>query len=104
MLLYHRKIKCFVVIELKIWKFLPEYAWKLNFYLNIVDDKIKDEADNPTIWILICKEKKHETVEYVLRWQTSPMAITEYSFDKLPKDYQKNLPDVVKIEEFLERF
>lgn len=101
---YHTKLKCYIVIELKIWKFLPEYAGKLNFYLNIVDDKIKDESDNPTIWILICKEKSYEVVEYALRWQTSPMAITEYSFDKLPKDYQKNLPDVRKIEEFLDKF
>ncbi len=101
---YHTKLKCYIVIELKIWKFLPEYAGKLNFYLNIVDDKIKDEKDNPTIWILICKEKSYEVVEYALRWQTSPMAITEYSFDKLPKDYQKNLPDVRKIEEFLDKF
>lgn len=104
LLFYHTKLKCYIVIELKIWKFLPEYAGKLNFYLNIVDDKIKDETDNPTIWILICKDKNHEVVEYALRWQTSPMAITEYSFDKLPKDYQKNLPDVKKIEEFLEKF
>ncbi len=104
LLFYHTKLKCYIVIELKIWKFLPEYAGKLNFYLNIVDDKIKDESDNPTIWILICKEKSHEVVEYALRWQTSPMAITEYSFDKLPKNYQKNLPDVRKIEEFLDKF
>ncbi len=76
----------------------------MNFYLNIVDDIIKDKSDNTTIWILICKEKNYEVVEYALRWQTSPMAITEYSFDKLPKDYQKNLPDVKKIEQFLERF
>lgn len=104
LLFYHTKLKSYIVIELKIWKFLPEYAGKLNFYLNIVDDTVKDISDNPTIWILICKEKNHEVVEYSLRWQTSPMAITEYSFDRLPKDYQNNLPDVKKIEKFLESF
>ena len=103
-LFYHSKLKCYIVVELKIGEFQPEHLWKLNFYINAVDDSLRDTSDNPTIWILICKEKDHKTVEYALRWQTSPMAISEYTFENLPEDYQKNLPDVKKIEEFLERF
>ena len=104
MLFYHVKLKCYIVIELKIWKFLPKYIWKLNFYLNLIDWEIKEMWDNPTIWILICKEKNTKTIEYSLKWNSNPLAVSEYSFDKLPDNFKKNLPDSKIIGEFLEKF
>ena len=102
LLFYHTKLKCYVVIELKIWEFKPEYIWKLNFYINIVDDKIKQNDDNSTIWLLICKDKNKQIVEYALKGNTKPLAVSEYSFDKLSPDLKKNLPSEEKIIEFLE--
>ncbi len=58
LLFYHTKLKCYVVIELKNTKFIPEYAGKLNFYLSAVDSLVKDETDNPTIGLILCKDKK----------------------------------------------
>jgi len=92
------------VIELKIWEFKPEYIWKLNFYISVVDDKIKQDDDNPTIWLLICKWKNKQIVEYALRWNTKPLAISEYSFEKLSDDLKKNLPSEEKIIKFLNGF
>ena len=63
LLFYHVKLKCYVVIELKTVKFKPEYAGKLNFYLNLMDKRIKDESDNPTIGLLLCEDKNNITVE-----------------------------------------
>lgn len=104
MLFYHTKLKCYVIIELKIWEFQPEFAWKLNFYINVVDDKIKEKDDKQTIWLLICKSKNKWIVEYALKWNSNPLAISEFSFENLSKDLQKNLPSKEKIEEFLKLF
>ena len=104
MLFYHTKLKCYIVIELKVWKFLPEYAWKLSFYLNMIDWEIKEKNDNPTIWILICKDKKEQTVEYSLKTINNPLSISEYHFDDLPKNFKENLPDEDKINNFLDKF
>jgi len=68
MLFYHTKLKCYIIIEFKVWEFKPEFVGKLNFYINLVDDKIKLEDDNPTIWLLICKSKNNNIAEYALRW------------------------------------
>jgi len=104
MLFYHIKLKCYIVIELKVWKFLPEYVWKLSFYLNLVDWEIKEKNDNPTIWILICKDKKKRTVEYSLKTIENPLTISEYCFKDLPDNFKNNLPDEEKINNFLEKF
>jgi len=66
LLFYNTKLRCYVVIELKTGKFKPEYAGKLNFYLSAVDDVLKHELDNPSIGILLCKERKKLTAEYAL--------------------------------------
>ncbi len=102
LLFYHTKLKCYIVIELKMWVFKPEYIWKLNFYINVVDDKIKQNDDNSTIWLLICKDKNKQIVEYALKWNSKPLAVSEYSFDKLSPDLKKNLPSEEKIKDFLE--
>lgn len=75
---YHVKLKCYVVIELKTGKFKPEYAGKLNFYLNLMDKKVKDENDNPTIGLILCQEKKNITVEYAIEGITKPMGVSQF--------------------------
>lgn len=93
MLFYHTKLHCYVVIELKNTKFKPEYAGKLNFYLSAVDDLIKDEKDNPSIGIILCREKDKFSVEYSLKDINKPIGVSSYEISKyLPKDVLESLP------------
>ena len=93
MLLYHVKLKCYVVIELKTGKFKPEYAGKLNFYLNLMDRRVKDESDNPTIGIILCEEKRGITVEYAIEGINKPMGVSQFKLtESLPSDLAKYLP------------
>jgi predicted nuclease of restriction endonuclease-like (RecB) superfamily len=78
LLFYHIKLKCFVVVELKIDEFKPEYVGKLNFYLSAVDDLLKSDSDNPTIGLLLCKTKKRFVVEYSLRNYQKPIGVASY--------------------------
>ncbi len=102
LLLYHRRLKALVAIELKIGKFKPEYAGKMSFYLSILNDKIKLPDENPSIGIIICKDKKRTTVEYALKETNQPIGVATYKLSKeLPHDLQDYLPSVSKIEEIL---
>ena len=93
MLFYHTKLHCYVVIELKNTKFKPEYAGKVNFYLSAVDDLIKDEKDNPSIGIILCREKDKFSVEYALKDINKPIGVSSYEISKyLPKDVLESLP------------
>lgn len=79
---------------MKIGKFLPEYKGKMEFYLNILNDKIRLPHENPSIGIIICKSKKRTIVEYALRDSNQPIGIATYSLTtKLPESYQELLPD-----------
>jgi len=78
LLFYHLKLRCFVVVELKTTEFKPEYAGKLNFYLSAVDDLLRHPQDNPTVGILLCKEKNRVVVEYALRDVSKPLGVAEY--------------------------
>lgn len=99
LLFYHLKLKCYVVIELKTGKFIPEYAGKLNFYLSAVDDILKTEQDNPTVGLLLCREKNKLIAEYALKDMTKPMGISEYKlFEELPKEFENVLPTVEDLE------
>ena len=90
---YHVKLKCYVVIELKTGKFKPEYAGKLNFYLNLMDKKIKDESDNPTIGLILCQEKKGITVEYAIEGINKPMGVSQFKLtEELPNKLKNLLP------------
>ena len=93
MLMYHVKLKCYVVIELKTGKFKPEYAGKLNFYLNLMDKKVKDDSDNPTIGLILCEDKKGITVEYAIEGINKPMGVSRFKLtETLPEQLKKYLP------------
>lgn len=101
MLFYHVKLHCFVVIELKATEFKPEYAGQLNFYLSAVDDLLKQETDNPTIGILLCKTKNSVKVEYAFRNINRPISVSGYETmltESLPKNLKGSLPTVEEFE------
>jgi len=99
LLFYNTRLRCWVVIELKRGKFKPEYAGKLNFYLSAVDDMLRHENDNPSIGILLCKEKDKLTAEYALRDINKPIGVSEYKLsDFLPQELADTLPSAQDIE------
>jgi hypothetical protein len=99
LLFYHLKLRCFVVVELKTTEFKPEYAGKLNFYLSAVDDLLRHPQDNPTVGILLCKEKNRVVVEYALRDVSKPLGVAEYRLAQaLPAELQGALPSVEELE------
>ncbi|HLC71664.1 MAG TPA: PDDEXK nuclease domain-containing protein [Candidatus Nanoarchaeia archaeon] len=98
LVLYHRKLRCLMAIELKIGKFKPEYAGKMQFYLSALDDTVRLEDENPSIGIIISKEKSRTTVEYALRDVKKPIGISTYKITpKLPKNLLKYLPSAEDI-------
>lgn len=101
LLFYHVKLKCYVVIELKTGKFKPEYAGKMNFYLNLMDRRVKDDSDNPTIGIILCEGKKGITVEYALDGINKPMGVSQFKLtEELPatlKDYLPSQEDLKQL-------
>lgn len=96
LLFYNYRLRCFVLFELKIGEFKPEYAGKLNFYINTVNDKIKNAEDKPTIGILLCKTPNKTVVKYSLQGITTPMGVAEYK--TLPKEIKKQLPAIATLE------
>lgn len=99
LLFYNTRLRCYVVIELKAGEFKPEYAGKLNFYLSAVDDMLKHEHDNPTIGILLCKERDKLTAEYALRDINKPIGVSEYKLsDFVPEELADTLPSAEDIE------
>lgn len=99
LLFYHVKLYCYVVVELKVVDFKPEFAGKLNFYVSAVDGEIRGERDNPTIGILICRSKNDTVVEYALKNINSPIGISEYQLTKvLPDNLKSSLPTIEEIE------
>ena len=80
LLFYHLKLRCYVVVELKTTPFKPEYAGQLNLYLSAIDAQVKAQEDQPTIGLLLCKEKNRLVAEYALRGVAKPMGVAEYLF------------------------
>jgi predicted nuclease of restriction endonuclease-like (RecB) superfamily len=104
LLFYHLKLRCFVVIELKTGEFIPEYASKLNFYLNVVDDQLRHQSDNTSIGILICKERNKIVAEYALRGMTKPIGVAEYELvQQIPEALKGSLPTIEEIEQELQK-
>lgn len=105
LLLFHRRLKSLIAIELKTGKFKPEYAGKMQFYLTSLNEQVKTADENPSIGIIICKSKDRTTVEYALKDTQSPMGIATYHLqDKLPKEMKGLLPSSKEIAKRLEAF
>ena len=103
LLLYHRRLKSLIAIELKIGKFKPEYAGKMNFYLSVLNNTIKLPDENPSIGIIICKEKKRTTVEYALKESNQPIGVATYKLtETLPYEFKDLLPTANEISQRLE--
>ncbi len=98
LLLYHRQLRCLVAVELKIGKFKPEYAGKMQFYLAALDDKVRLDGEKPSIGIIICREKSRTIVEYALRDSRKPMGVATYQITPfLPQELAKCLPSKEEI-------
>lgn len=101
LLFYHLKLRCFVVIDLKVEPFKPEFAGKMNFYLSAVDETLRHRDDQPTIGLLLCKENNRITVEYALRDVAKPIGVAEWKtrlVDSLPKKLHGALPTIEQLE------
>lgn len=99
LLFYHLKLRCYVVIELKATAFRPEYAGKLNFYLSAVDATLRHEADNPTIGLILCKDRNRLIAEYALKDLNKPVGVSEYQLvAAIPENLKGNLPTVEELE------
>lgn len=98
MLFYHIRLKCYVVVELKVKPFDPEFAGKLNFYVNAVDEIMDPPADNPTIGLLICKNMNETEVQWAFRGIDTPIGVATYDNIKI-KEMQEQLPTVEQIQE-----
>jgi predicted nuclease of restriction endonuclease-like (RecB) superfamily len=96
MLFFHIPLNCYVVVELKAVPFQPEFAGKLNFYVNAVDDLIKTETQNPTIGLLICSNKDETEVQYAFRGVQTPMGVASYNNVQI-REIQEQLPSVEEL-------
>lgn len=102
-LLYHRRLKCLVAIELKIGNFLPEYVGKMQFYLAVLDDTVKLPDENPSIGIILCKSKQRTIVEYALRESNKPIGVGTYQVvSTLPQELKNQLPAPEQVAKLLE--
>ena len=99
LLFYHLKLRCYVVIDLKRGDFKPEYAGKMNFYCNVVDDRLRHATDQPTIGLILCQKPNHVLAEYALRGVDKPIGVSGFELTRaLPKTLQSSLPSIEQIE------
>jgi len=98
LLFYHIYLRCYVVLELKVKPFDPEYAGKLNFYVNAVNEFIRKDSDNPTIGLLICKDMDRTEVQLAFQGITTPMGVATYDNVKI-KEIQEYLPTAEQIQQ-----
>jgi len=104
LLFYHLHLRCYVVIDLKVEEFKPEFAGKMNFYLAAVDDLVRHPDDNPSIGLILCKEKNRIVVEFALKTSKHPVGVAEYEItNRLPKKYQAELPTPKELREQLRK-
>ncbi len=103
LLLFHRRLRCLVAVELKIGKFKPEFVGKMQFYLTALDRQIRQEDENPSIGIILCKEKNRTIVEYALHDASRPIGVATYEITKtLPRELRGQLPRPEEIAALLE--
>jgi len=101
LLFYHRRLRCLVAVDLKIGAFQPEHAGKMNFYLAALDDQDREPGDNPSIGLILCRERNRVVVEYALRSVSSPIGVAEYKLllaDALPVSLAEALPTAEEME------
>ena len=102
LLFFHRKLNALIAVELKVGTFKPEYAGKMNFYLNLLNDTVKMPHENPSIGIILCTDKDKLEVEYALQNVVQPMGVSTYTVqDTLPKEWDKSLPTKEELEQKL---
>ena len=102
LLFFHRKLNALVAIELKVGKFKPEYAGKMNFYLNLLNETVKMPHENPAIGIILCSDKDSMEVEYSLLNTSQPMGVSTYSVkDTLPDELKDTLPTQEELQQLL---
>ena len=94
LLMYHLRMHCYVVVELKAVEFIPEFISKLNFYVSAVDEYVKTPQDNPTIGFILCPTKSNEKVRFSLRGFTQPIGVAEYEIKQLIDEVKNALPDI----------
>ena len=102
LLFYHTRLHCYVIVELKTTEFKPEYAGKLNFYLNVVNAQLRHPQDQRSIGILLCKTANKVTVEYALENIASPLGVAEYEIlNAIPDKLKGDLPSIEVLEQEL---
>jgi predicted nuclease of restriction endonuclease-like (RecB) superfamily len=99
LLFYHLRLRCFVVVDLKRGPFKAEYAGKMNFYCNVVDDQLRHPDDRPTIGLILCQDKNRIIAEYALKQMRKAIGVSEYRLTRaLPKELRSSLPTVEEME------
>ena len=105
LILYSIPLHAYIVVELKATPFKPEYAGQLNFYINVVDDKLRGKDDNKTIGLLLCKGKDEVVAQYALTGYDQPIGISDYQLSKaIPENLKSVLPSIEEVEEELTSF
>ena len=105
LILYSIPLHAYIVVELKATPFKPEYAGQLNFYINVVDDKLRGKDDNKTIGLLLCKGKDEVVAQYALTGYDQPIGISDYQLSKaIPENLKSILPSIEEVEEELTSF
>jgi predicted nuclease of restriction endonuclease-like (RecB) superfamily len=95
LLFYHVKLRCYIIVDLKMGEFQPEFSGKMNFYVSAVDALFRHADDNPTIGLILCKSKSKTTVEYALRNVSTPIGVSTH---QLPESLEDSLPSVEQLE------
>ena len=103
MVFYHTRLKLYIVVELKVTPFIPEYAGKLNFYVSAVDELLKQDDDNPTIGLLICKSKDNTVVEWSFRGMNQPLGVAEYKLG-MTKKANEMLPSESELQRIIDTY
>ena len=98
LLFYHLKLRCFIVIDLKMGKFEPAFSGQINFYVNAVDDLLRHPDDQPTIGMVLCKSKENTIVEYALRGLNTPIGVSLHSIEELSENLTSTLPTVEQLQ------
>lgn len=102
LLFYHLRLRCFVIIDLKMEPFKPEFAGKMNFYLSAADAQLRQSGDNPSIGIILCKTRKKLIAEYALRNTRTPIGVSQYILTRaIPAALKPGLPSIERLEKEL---